>query len=268
MGSLIVIPARWGSTRFPGKPLAMLRGKTVLQRVVAAARYAVRDRADVEIVVGTDDPRIERHAREMDCAVVMTDVAITNGTMRALAVAQRWPAPIAAIVNLQGDTPFVSPIMLGHILDAVHGGAPVATVAVPLSWKDLDDLRNQKCSTPFSGTTCVLDATGRALWFSKQILPAIRDEAALRRTEAMSPVLRHIGFYGYTLDALRRFAERPQTWLETLEGLEQLRFLELGIPISVTVVDPPTLACSGIDTPQDLDRAERLLAEHGEPEWS
>ena len=136
-----------------------------------------------------------------------------------------------------------------------------------LDWHALDALRRHKEHSPFSGTTCVRDETGRALWFSKQIIPAIRDEAGERARSVRSPVFRHIGLYGYALGALGAFCAAPPSRYEGLEGLEQLGFLELGIAVQTVEVAPHPLAMTGIDTQGDLDAARRLLALHGEPHW-
>ena len=151
------------------------------------------------------------------------------------------------------------------VIAALEGGAQVATPVIALDWPALDALRDHKTRSPFSGTTCVRAPDGRALWFSKAIIPAIRGEEGLRETLARSPVWRHVGLYGYTLDALRRFEDCPPTALENLEGLEQLRLLELGIPVMTVPVDPPRFDSSGIDTEADISRVEALIAQYGDP---
>lgn len=265
--TLIVVPARWGSTRLPGKPLADLAGKTLLQRAAEVGAIAAARRAGVAMVVATDDARIADHARALGHAVVMTDAALANGTARALAAARALAEPPAFVVNLQGDNPFTPPATLLAMIDALAAGAMVATPVVALDWDDLDRLRRQKVASPFSGTSCVRDAAGQALWFSKQVIPAIRDEPAERARSPRSPVFRHIGLYGYTLDALEAFCAAPLSPYERLEGLEQLRFLELGLPVQTVLVATHRLSMSGIDTAADLDAARALLAAHGEPDW-
>ena len=139
------------------------------------------------------------------------------------------------------------------------------TPIVQMSWADLDEVRERKKETPFSGTSCIVNAEDEALWFSKNILPAIRKEEKLRETEALSPVWRHIGLYGYKRAALERFVSLPEGHYERLEGLEQLRFLENGMRIQAVKVAAAPSAMWGIDTPQDAAHAEKLIAEHGEP---
>ena len=267
MTALIVIPARWGSTRLPGKPLADLAGKTLLQRAAEVGALAASRRPGTEIVVATDDDRIADHARALGHAVVMTPTQLANGTARALAAARAMAVEPAMIINLQGDNPFTPPATLLAMIDALAAGAEVTTPVIALDWDGLDALRRQKLRSPFSGTTCVRDGGGRALWFSKQVIPAIRDEAGERARSAVSPVFRHVGLYGYTLGALEAFCAAPVSPYERLEGLEQLRFLELGLAVQTVPVSGHRLSMSGIDTPEDLAAARRLLAAHGEPDW-
>lgn len=263
---LLVIPARFGSSRLPGKPLIEIAGRTLLARVVDVASRAAARAGGVELVVATDDERIARHARDLGCAAVLTDSAISSGSGRAYAAAsRRLPAP-AIVLNLQGDAPFVDPATIAALLCALRASAlGVATPVAPIGWDALDRLRAHKRRAPFSGTTCARLPDGRALWFSKAIIPAIRDEAAWRASEPVSPVYRHLGVYAYRLDALARFEATPPTPYERLEGLEQLRFLESGMDILTVLVEPPEHDMSGIDTLEDVMLAERLIERFGDP---
>jgi 3-deoxy-manno-octulosonate cytidylyltransferase (CMP-KDO synthetase) len=229
------------------------------------ARAAIGSRADVALTVATDDAEIADHARAAGCDAVMTDSAIATGSGRALAGALAQVVPPRFFVNLQGDSPFQPEGALGAVIAALQAGAQVATPVIALDWPALDALRNHKTRSPFSGTTCARAPDGRALWFSKTIIPAIRDEDRLRAHQPRSPVWRHVGLYGYALDALKRFEACPPTALEQLEGLEQLRLLELGIPVTTVAVDPPRFDSSGIDTEADIARVEALIALHGDP---
>ena len=263
---LIVIPARFGSTRLPGKPLIEIAGRTLLSRVIAVGRAAAIIAGNVEILVATDDERIANHARALDCEVVLTDVDITTGSGRACAAATSRPSRPSIVVNLQGDAPFIPPATVTAVLGRLRTSkCAVATPVVHLDWASLDALRDHKRVAPFSGTTCTRAADGRAHWFSKTIIPAIRNEAALRAVGPMSPVYRHLGLYAYRLDALERFERTPPTPYEQAEGLEQLRFLEAGSDILTIAVDPPRYAISGIDTREDVALAERLIADLGDP---
>jgi 3-deoxy-manno-octulosonate cytidylyltransferase (CMP-KDO synthetase) len=195
----------------------------------------------------------------------MTDSAIATGSGRALAAARQRATPPRFVVNLQGDSPFQPEGALRAVIAALEAGAEVATPVIALDWPALDALRDHKTRSPFSGTTCARAPDGRALWFSKTIIPAIRGEEALRASQPLSPVWRHVGLYGYRFDALARFEAAAPTALENLEGLEQLRLLELGIAITTVAVDPPRFDSSGIDTEADINRVEALIAQYGDP---
>lgn len=257
---LIVVPARWGSTRFPGKPLTTIARRSLLHRVLDHAREALEAVEDVDLLVATDDQRIADHAALAGCRAVLTDPAIASGSGRALTAATMLADPPRFVVNLQGDALFVPASALVAVFAELRRfQAPCVTPVIQLDWQQLDRLREHKRRSPFSGTTCLRTSDGRALWFSKAILPVIRDEDQYRATSATSPVHQHLGLYGYSLDALRAFeALRPSIY-ERCEGLEQLRLLEAGIPIQTVVVQAPPALASGIDTPEDAARAERHL---------
>lgn len=229
------------------------------------ARAAIGTRGGVTLTVATDDDAIAEHARAVGCDAVMTDSAIATGSGRALAAALAQSMLPQLVVNLQGDSPFQPQGALGAVIAALQDGAQVATPVIALDWPALDALRDHKTRSPFSGTTCARAPDGHAYWFSKTIIPAIRNEDKLRASQPLSPVWRHVGLYGYALDALRRFEDCPPTMLENLEGLEQLRLLELGIPVMTVPVDPPRFDSSGIDTEADIVRVEALIARHGDP---
>ncbi len=265
----IAIPARYGSTRFPGKPLAQIAGRSMLSRVVDAARRAVEPLAqDVSIFVTTEDARIQDHAKEIGVTCLMTSADCPTGSDRALAAMEQLDEAPDFILNLQGDAPFTPPEVIRRMFEtfADNPALEVVTPIQRLSWNDLDRLRATKEKTPFSGTTAIVDANFRALWFSKNIIPAIRKEEDLRTVGERSPVYQHIGLYGFRSDILKRFCALPQGVYEQLEGLEQLRMLENGISIQAFEINlPDGVLQSGIDSPQDLERAEKMIAEHGEP---
>ena len=266
MKTLIVIPSRYASTRFPQKPLHLIAGKSLLARVAAIAEICASSHADVSYVIATDHETIETHANEIDAPVVMTDPDLPSGTDRALAAAQLAAPDAEFVVNLQGDAPFTPPDYISAIIEAGRSsGLDAVPPIVQMSWAALDEVRERKKETPFSGTSCIVNAEDEALWFSKNILPAIRKEDQLRATSDLSPVWRHIGLYGYRRAALERFVSLPEGHYEKLEGLEQLRFLENGMRIQAVKVAPSPTAMWGIDTPQDAAHAEKLIAEHGEP---
>ena len=266
MKTLIVIPSRYASTRFPQKPLHLIAGQSLLARVVSVAQICARDDADISYTVATDHEAIEAHARAIGAPVVMTDPDLPSGTDRALAAAIAFAPDAEFIVNLQGDAPFTPPGYISAIIEAGRTTRlDAVTPIVQMSWADLDELRARKRETPFSGTTCIVNAQDEALWFSKTIIPAMRKEAQLRERSELSPVWRHIGLYGYKRTALERFVSLPEGHYESLEGLEQLRFLENGLRMQAVKVVAAPSAMWGIDTPQDAAHAEQLIAAHGEP---
>lgn len=263
---LIVVPARYGSTRLPGKPLLPIAGRTLLERVYAVARAAAALAGNCEVVVATDDARIADHARQIGAEAVMTAPDLDSGSSRACAAARLRPQAPGLVINLQGDAPFIPPALVAGLVAALREGtADVATPVYRLDWARLDALRAHKQAAPFSGTTCIRAEDGRALWFSKTIIPTLRSEAKLREAGPLSPVWQHLGLYGYRMAALEWFADAAPGHYETLEGLEQLRFLEAGRTVATVAVDPPSHVMSGIDTPQDLALAEDTIARLGDP---
>lgn len=242
----------------------------MLERVVAVARVAAEQAGDCAVVVATDDARIAEHADSLGVAVAMTGAECDSGSSRACAAALVQDQRPERVINLQGDAPFVPPSVVTGLIETLRrqgpdGGADVSTPVYPLDWTRLEALRAHKKTAPFSGTTCIRGEDGRALWFSKSILPAIRDEAKLRAAGPLSPVWQHLGLYGYRMAALEWFATAPQSRYEKLEGLEQLRFLEAGRTIITLEVAPPSHAMSGIDTPEDLALAEDAIHRLGDP---
>lgn len=263
MKTLIVIPARYGSTRLPGKPLAVIAGRTLLQRVVDIAKTASANSPLIHYVVATDDERIAAHAAALEAPCVMTSPTCPTGTDRVREAMEQTDFQADFIINLQGDAPLTPPDFLSAMMASFEKEpCDVVTPVTQMSWEDLDKLRENKKSTPFSGTTVAFNEnTGLAYWFSKNILPALRKEDTLRKQSRLSPVWRHIGLYGYSRAMLTRFATLAEGHFEKLEGLEQLRVIENGYSIRCVRVDyqgRPSM--SGIDSPEDIARAEELIA--------
>ncbi len=263
----IAIPARYGSTRFPGKPLAMIAGKTMLNRVLDIANKAAEPYDDISVFIATDDKRIEDHAKELGAPCLQTLPSCRTGSDRVLSAIRQlneWPD---FIINLQGDAPFTPPKLIQQIFNAFKENprAEVITPVHKLSWNDLDRLKEAKTKTPFSGTTAIINEQNRALWFSKNIIPAIRNEETLRNESNISPIYQHIGLYGFRSDILEKFCLLPQGKYEKLEGLEQLRMLENDITIQTVNIDiSEGMIQSGIDSPEDIKRAEKHIKKYGE----
>jgi 3-deoxy-manno-octulosonate cytidylyltransferase (CMP-KDO synthetase) len=267
MNIAIVIPARYASTRLPGKPLAMIAGQSMLQRVVRIAEVAAAGLSNVSIVVATDDQRIAAHCDELGVPFAMTPVTAPSGTDRVAEAVRQMSTKPDFILNLQGDAPLTPPDFLRALINSfIAAPCDVVTPVTQLTWEQLDKFRLGKQTTPFSGTTAVFDeSTGRAFWFSKMIIPAIRKEQDLRTKGNLSPVFRHIGLYGYSLPMLQKYITLPESHFEKLEGLEQLRLIENGYTLRCVPVDFKGRAnMSGIDSPEDITRAESLIAQHGE----
>ena len=267
MKSVIIIPARYGSTRFPGKPLHVISGKSLLQRVCETATVVANKLKNVEVYVATDDQKIFDHATKLNIKVILTDPTCPTGSdrvLKAVSILQDIPD---FVVNFQGDAVLTPP----HVLEALihtaenNNADMVVTPAVQLNWEKLDQFRARKHKSPFSGTSVVFNSNYFAHWFSKNIIPAIRNENDLRKASNLSPVYRHIGIYGYSVPILKKFVAALMSEHEKLEGLEQLRFLENNIPIKITVVkDYVYSSMSGIDSPEDAINAENLIKQHGE----
>lgn len=265
MKTAIIIPARYASTRFPGKPLAVIGGQSMLSRVVDIGRQVIENRNDTSLYVATEDQRIADHAQDIGIDCIITSDQCPTGSDRVLEAADKTGIDFTHIISLQGDAPFTPPEALHLMLDKLdkNPDIEVITPVVPLRWNELDALREAKRTTPFSGTTAIVDSAGKAKWFSKNIIPAIRKEDNLKTESEYSPVNQHLGLYGYRLDILRRFVNLPQGHYEQLEGLEQLRFLENDITIqTVTLELESGLAQAGVDSPEDLERAEKALSKN------
>lgn len=265
----IAIPARYNSTRFPGKPLVKIAGKTMIQRVLEIAHKAAEPYGEnIDVFVTTDDKRIADHVEDdLGAHCINTPPSCKTGSDRVLSALRQlseWPD---FVINLQGDAPFTPPVVVQDIIEGfnLNPKAEVITPVHRLSWEGLDELRKAKNKTPFSGTTVVVNNKKQALWFSKSILPAIRNEKELRAASPHSPVYQHIGLYGFRSDVLEQFCSLPEGIYEKLEGLEQLRMLENGIRITAVEIQPEhgTIQ-SGIDSPEDIKRAEKFFAKCGE----
>jgi 3-deoxy-manno-octulosonate cytidylyltransferase (CMP-KDO synthetase) len=261
MRTAIVIPARFGSTRFEGKPLHLIAGKSLLARVVDVARRA-GDATGAQILVATDDERIAEHAHSIGAPCALTSTRCATGSDRVREAVAQLREPVDFVLNLQGDAPFTPWRFLVSLCQSaeLHPSYEVFTPVVRLSWEALDQLRAHKASQPFSGTTVIVGPDDRAIWFSKNIIPCIRNEADVRRQCSLSPVYRHIGLYGYRTEALNRFTQLDVSTYEAMESIEALRFVENSMPMkAVPVSYLDEISLWGIDTPEDAQLAEELI---------
>lgn len=262
MSVLIAIPARYASTRYPGKPLVALRGpdgeKTLIRRSWEAA-MAVR-RAD-RVVVATDDARIADHAAGFGAEVVMTSSEARNGTERCAEVAEQLPG-FDVIVNLQGDAPltpawFVEDLVKGLAADpAAEIATPVLRCEGAMRAALLEDRRAGRVG----GTTAVFGAGGRGLYFSKEVIPYCGRDYG---DDEPTPVFHHVGVYAYRRAALLDYPRWDIGPLETLEGLEQLRFLENGRTVLCVEVEARGRQFWELNNPSDVARIEAMMARQG-----
>ncbi|MGA2247744.1 MAG: 3-deoxy-manno-octulosonate cytidylyltransferase [Verrucomicrobiota bacterium] len=241
-----IIPARFASTRFPGKPLAIIAGKPLLQRVVEQCQRA---RALSDVVVATDDERIYQAAQSF-CRVEMTRTDHPSGSDRIAEVAGRIACD--AVVNIQGDEPLIDPAVIEAVAGALARDE-MSTAATPV--KNPDEYDNPNV------VKVVVNAAGHALYFSRRTIPYLREAANRPTSEQLAafPFLKHLGIYGFRRETLLRLVNFPVSRLEHAEKLEQLRALDYGIAIAVVSVDYDSV---GVDTPEDVAKVERLI--HGE----
>ncbi len=243
-----VIPSRWGSTRFPGKSLALVGGKPLLAWVVERTRQACR--LD-EILVATDDERIAAAAHSFGAEVAMTRVDHPSGTDRIAEAVGAIRADV--VVNIQGDEPLIDPGLIDRVAEALadSDGWDMATAASPI--RSAEELHNPDV------VKVVRDREGRALYFSRSVIPFVRGAKA-----GFAPVagqhFRHIGIYGYQRAFLDQLVKEPPCALENLEKLEQLRALSLGCRMAVLDCEAFGI---GVDSPSDVPKAEILLRQAG-----
>lgn len=243
MNILGVIPARYGSSRFPGKPLVPIAGKPLIQRVVEQCRKAT---SLTDVIVATDDERIAAAAREF-CRVEMTRADHPSGTDRVAEVVRRFDCD--AVVNVQGDEPLIDPHVIDGVAQALRE-CEMSTAATPI--RDPAAVQNPAVVKVVTATT------GRALYFSRSPIPHVRDRPANPGAILTTfPFLRHLGIYGYRRQVLLQLVQWPVSTLEQAEKLEQLRALENGLQIAVVRVEDEGI---GVDTPEDVERVEALIA--------
>jgi len=244
---LIVIPARYGSTRFPGKPLVLIAGISLIERVY---RLCSKAGAHSTVIVATDDRRIERHVLRFGGRVMMTRKAHPSGTDRVAEVARRFPCDI--VINVQGDEPMLDPSVIRKLADVMRRepSLPMATLCHPI--------KNEKDYRDPNVVKVVCDREGYALYFSRSPIPHFRKLLTLN--VELRICFRHIGIYAYRVALLQQFVTWPVSALERTEKLEQLRAMENGAEIRIAQ------ACvaipGGVDTAADLERVRHWIAQH------
>ncbi len=234
---IIAIPARYGSTRLPGKPLRMICGKPLIQWVY---ERALGSKKKDLIIIATDDERIRTVAESFGAKVIMTGKEIETGTERVYQAIKDIPAEV--VVNLQGDEPFIEPTLIDDLFDHIEKSNDyMATICTPRISED--EYRSSQC------VKVVLDKEGYALYFSRAPIPYPR--------EGKLKAYKHIGIYAYRKDFLERFVSMERGFLEEIESLEQLRALENGLKIKVLIREYEGI---GVDTEEDLERAKQLFS--------
>lgn len=243
---IAIIPARYASTRFPGKPLALLGGKPIIEHVY----NRVAGTFD-ETIVATDDERISTCVKNFGGHYIMTSPNHNSGTDRCQEAYIKSGTDCNIVVNVQGDEPFIHPEQLKAVKACFeNSNTEIATLVIPFSSKDgLSALKNP------NSPKVVIDRNGQALYFSRSVIPFLQNIPEEKWLESHM-FYKHIGLYAYRADVLSRITKMKQTPLELSESLEQLRWLENGVTISVAQTKHETI---GIDTPEDLNRAEIFL---------
>ena len=248
MKSIAIIPARYASTRFPAKPLAILGGKLVVERVYEQVRKAID-----KVVVATDDERIYNAVVAFGGEAVMTSSEHRSGTDRCREAYEKVGYEADIVLNIQGDEPFIAPEQINTLLECFKSEkVEIATLVKPFNEEDgLEALENP------NSPKVVINESGEALYFSRSVIPYLR---GVERNEWLKhhTFYKHIGIYAFRSEVLKAVTALPASSLEKAESLEQLRWLESGYKIGVGVTDIETV---GIDTPEDLERAEQFLRE-------
>ncbi|WP_019035633.1 3-deoxy-manno-octulosonate cytidylyltransferase [Prevotella amnii] len=238
-----IIPARYASSRFPGKPLAILRGKMVIERVYMQVKKALKD-----VYVATDDERIYEAVKSFHGNVIMTNNKHKSGTDRICEAIDKIGEKYDVVINIQGDEPFIQASQIKTVIDCFDDSqTQIATLGK--RFDKIEDVQNP------NSPKIVLDNNNYAMYFSRSPIPFIRGKET-KEWLANFPFLKHIGLYAYKTEVLKEISKLQQSPLEIAESLEQLRWLQNGYKIKVGITDIETI---GIDTPEDLQKAEIFL---------
>ena len=243
-----IIPARYASTRFPGKPLADIMGMSMIRRV-----YEQTKKASLisRVVVATDDERIAVHVRSFDGEVVMTSPDHPSGTDRCLEAFQLLGSGYEYIINVQGDEPFIDPVQIDTLAGTlVDGKTELATLIAKVNRPDI--------LTDIGEVKVVMNEQGRALYFSRQAIPFLRNVPA-GEWHLHHPYYYHVGMYAYRADVLEKISKLPVSLLEKAESLEQLRWMEHGYSITCALTGMDSYC---IETPEDIDKVLRIIGKH------
>ena len=265
MNVTIVIPARYESTRYPGKPLVSLKGasgtsKSLIQRSWEAAMSVP---GVSRVVVATDDDRIESAAKSFGAEVIMTSSECRNGTERCAESLEQLDEDVEIIVNLQGDAPLTPSWFIEDLVGALVAdpSADVATPVLRADGKTLSGFMQDRKAGRVGGTTAVFDVNGRALYFSKEVIPYTVSPP--KDKNAMTLVFHHVGVYAYRPETLKKYVAWDVGFLEGLEGLEQLRFVERGKKVLCVEVDARNRQFWELNNPEDVPRLEKMMSEMG-----
>ena len=241
-----IIPARYASTRFPGKPLALLSGKPIIQHVYEQVNQVIKD-----VWVATDDQRIFETVNTFGGKAVMTRKDHKSGTDRIEDAAEKIQTQADIIINVQGDEPFIQPSQIETLCELFkHPQTQIATLGKP--FEDIEAVKNT------NSPKIVTNYQGFALYFSRSVIPFVRGIEENKWLEHF-PYLKHLGIYAYRREILKEITKLPMSSLEKAESLEQLRWLQNGYHIRVGITNVETI---GIDTPKDLERAEAFIAKN------
>lgn len=264
MSVLLVIPVRYASTRYPAKPLAMLKGASGQSRsLIERAWLAAQDVRGVDrVVVATDDTRIRDAAEAFGAQVVMTPESCFNGTERCAAAYDALGSDAEIVVNLQGDAPLTPHWFVEDLVNAMRNtpDADIATPVLRCDGRALNGFLADRKAGRVGGTTAVFDAHMRAMYFSKEVVPFT---SATYPNEAMTPVFHHVGVYAYRPKALAAYPTWPVGPLEQLEGLEQLRFMEQGGTVRCVEVQAKGRQFWELNNPEDVPVLEQMMREMG-----
>lgn len=246
MKILGIIPARYGSSRFEGKPLALINGRMMIQRVYEQAKKA--DKL-AEVVVATDDQRICDAVVSFGGKVVMTSSNHKSGTDRCREVVEKVGAGFDAVINIQGDEPYINPLQINQIADLISDDdTQIASLCKPI--RDIDELLSH------NAVKVVVDKNGKALYFSRYTIPFQRNETDTTKWMQLRTYYKHIGIYAYKSQILKEISALPQSGLEMSEALEQLRWLENGYAVRMGVTEYESYS---VDVPDDIKKIETVF---------